>query len=169
MLGTLEGGMFVIESGRFFGPLALLGRPMSVWALQPGRSGGTWAGTSGEGLLKLHGQKSAQWTMRDGLIDRAIISMCEDRAGVLWIGTEAGLSRFDGQRFTNYSTADGLSDNTVHAITQDDAGDFWFGTTAGLNRFRGGKFTSFFRRDGLPSDQVRTLLAGTNGVLWIGT
>ena len=169
MVGTLGGGMFVRESGRFFGPLTPPGIPMSVWALLPGRSGGIWAGAYGEGLLKIHGQKPARWTMRDGLVGRDILSMYEDRSGALWIGTESGLSRFDGQRFANFSTTDGLSGNTVHAITQDEAGDFWFGTTTGLNRFRDGKFTSFFRRNGLPSDQVRALLAGTNGVLWIGT
>ncbi len=169
VFGTLEGGMLVMENGRFFGPLALLAMPMSVWALQPGRSGEIWAGTHGQGLLKLHGQKSAQWTKHEGLVQREILSMFEDRGGALWLGAESGLSRFDGQRFVNYTTADGLSDNSVQAITQDVAGDLWFGTATGLNRFSEGKFTSFFRRDGLPSDHVRTLLAGTNGVLWIGT
>lgn len=169
LLGTLEGGMFVMENGRCFGPVALPGMPISVWALQAGRSGGIWAGTHGEGLLKFHGQKSAQWTMRDGLVDQKISALHEDRAGGLWIGTDSGLSRFDGQRFVHYSTADGLSDNAVQAITQDETGDLWFGTAAGLNRFRSGKFASFFRKDGLGSDHVRSLLAGTGGALWVGT
>lgn len=168
MLGTLGGGMFVLENGRYLGPLALLGRPSSVWALRRGQSGAMWAG-NGEGLVKLHGQGSAQWGVLNGLVDPRILSIHEDREGTLWIGTESGLSRFDGERFTSYSTTDGLSDDAVHAIAQDEAGDLWFGTDAGLNRFRGGKFTSFSRQNGLPGEQVHALLAGENGDLWIGT
>ena len=45
-----------------------------------------------------------------GLNSNEISSLCEDKAGNLWIGAWwGGLSKFDGRFLTNYSVAQGLS------------------------------------------------------------
>lgn len=169
VVGTHGGGMYVFEGGRFFGPVAMLGRTASVAALLPAREGGIWVGTEGAGLLRLHGMKSAQWTTPQGLAHPSVLALCEDRSGGLWLGGPAGLSRFDGTRFTHYTKSDGLIDNAVRAVAEDSDGALWVGTLRGLSCFKQGKFSSWSRVDGLGSDQIVAVLPGAGGVVWIGT
>ena len=37
--------------------------------------------------------------LRQGLADKGVTALCEDREGTLWVGTYAGLNRFVGGRF----------------------------------------------------------------------
>jgi ligand-binding sensor domain-containing protein len=54
-----------------------------------------------------------------GLKSNCIISLFEDRRGVLWIGTEhGGLTRYAGGKFTTFTTANGLPDYWIRAITK---------------------------------------------------
>ena len=106
--------------------------------------------------------------MPDGLPDPHVLALCEDREGVLWIGTDGGLSRFDGRAFINYSKRDGLLSNRITALAVDPAGAVWIGSDVnGLNRFQDGKIDRFI--DGLPEGSVRSFLADPDGTLWIGT
>ena len=169
VVGTLGGGMYFFEAGRFFGPVSMLGRSVSVESLLARREGGIWAGTRAEGLLLLNGMKSARFSTREGLASPSVLSLFEDRAGVLWVGHPSGLSRYDGTRFTQFTAADGLPDSPVRAIAQDSQGDLWIGTADGLARLQKGKFTRWTSRDGLAGNQIQTLLPGSNGEIWIGS
>ncbi|MEW6156673.1 MAG: two-component regulator propeller domain-containing protein [Verrucomicrobiota bacterium] len=169
LLSTAFAGTFVMENGRFFGPLALPGMPSSLRVLHGARGGGIWAGTDGDGILKLYGKDSARWPLEEELREGTVQTIYEDRAGMVWVGTESGLSRFEGRKFVGFSNTDGLLPGSVHAITQDSSGEVWIGTSNGLSRFGNGRFHSYQRKDGLPADQIRTLLADRNGALWIGT
>ena len=75
------------------------------------------------------------------LSDNAIRTVFEDRAGYLWIGTNAaGLDRLDRSTWTfkNYhhdsSEPASLSHDSVYAIAEDRQGRLWVGTQNGLNR-----------------------------------
>jgi signal transduction histidine kinase/ligand-binding sensor domain-containing protein len=76
----------------------------------------------------------------DGLSQATGVTITQDRAGFLWIGTQDGLNRFDGHGFKIYKhdRADSwsLSDNFVNVLLPDPDGSVWVGTeTGGLNRY----------------------------------
>lgn len=53
-----------------------------------------------------------------------VTSLCQDKDGYVWIGTEYGLNRFDGMVFTHYYSYNStLQDNYVNDLFVDDSGD----------------------------------------------
>ena len=71
---------------------------------------------------------------RDGLINPKVLSICSDRYGYIWMGTEDGLTRFDGLNFTDYNSEEtGLpSTRMVSHLFLDTNGILWCVTD---NRF----------------------------------
>ena len=52
-------------------------------------------------------------TMKDGLSDNTVYSICKDSQGFVWLGTQGGLNRFDGKRVRSFpfiGETNGLSD-----------------------------------------------------------
>jgi ligand-binding sensor domain-containing protein/signal transduction histidine kinase len=98
-----------------------------------------------------------------------ISAIHQDRAGRIWLGTQAGLVLFSGDGPTNFSVSDGLPAMDVHAVVDDAAGNLWVGTGSGLACLRDGKFTAYHKADGLPGEDISSLLADADGVLWVGT
>src|SRR5262249_50733736 len=76
-----------------------------------------------------------------------LTSICEDRAGALWLGTTgSGLIKFDSQKrtFVRYMSKPGivtsLSNDFLVSLFRDREGNIWAGTSGGgVNRFRGGE------------------------------
>lgn len=123
-----------------------------------------------------------------------IMSLAEDKYGVLWIGTaDGGLNKLvsdyinnqDGsiskpvfRNFVNNPTElNSLSNNDVRSIYIDKRGIFWLGTFGGgLNKFipptnddKPARFYHYNKNDGLANDIVRSILPDSSGHLWIGT
>lgn len=67
----------------------------------------------------------------DGLKTKKVYCVTEDKAGYIWIGTDAGVARYDGNEFLYFTTADGLSDNEVFQVHEDRRGRLWFLTYSG--------------------------------------
>jgi PAS domain S-box-containing protein len=118
-----------------------------------------WVGTYGNGLNKflvnerrvLHYKANAE---KPGCLSNDDIRViCQDRNGMLWMGTDGGLNSFDPEKetFTVYSVKDGLANNAVYGILEDDAGYLWLSTGNGLSRFdaRQKVFRNFDASDGL--------------------
>lgn len=105
-----------------------------------------------------------------GLFSARVTSLYEDRAGVIWIGTDGGVSRCKDGQFTRFSDQHGLAN--TWAMHEDHAGNFWFGTATGLTRLSNsgrGEFTVYTTRDGLAHNDVKAILEDRQGALWIGT
>jgi signal transduction histidine kinase len=101
-----------------------------------------------------------------------ISAIFQDRAGALWVGTQAGLAKWDGSHWSMLTTRNGLSSDKIRALAQDPEGNLWIGTEqGGLCWLHDGIITPFRkqRKDGLPSDDISSLYAETNGVLWVAT
>ena len=65
-----------------------------------------------------------------------VTCLLEDRAGVLWVGTDGGgLNRFEDGRFTRQQ---GVPSDQIWALAEDAQGGLWAGTTAGLTTLRDG-------------------------------
>ncbi|MCX5752688.1 MAG: SpoIIE family protein phosphatase, partial [Candidatus Krumholzibacteria bacterium] len=112
-----------------------------------------------------------------------IYSLCEDRSGVLWIGTwGGGISTFNTKKkeFTHYkrvsNNPNSLSHEFVWSFYEDEEGILWIGTHGGgLDRLdrRKNEF-SHYRHDpgdptSLSNDIVRVIAADRSGILWLGT
>lgn len=84
------------------------------------------------------------WSVEQGLPQITALSITQDRAGYLWIGTQIALARFDGVRFTTFDRDHaGVDTGMITAGWADDTGAVWFGGTQGLLRERDGRFQDF--------------------------
>ncbi len=112
-----------------------------------------------------------------------VVSVYQDRGGVLWIGThDAGVNKWNPATwaFSHYrrdpSGPTGLNNNSVFAFAEDSGGSIFIGTLGGgLNRLdrESGLFTYYRhdpqREDSLSSDRIASLVATRDGMLWAGT
>lgn len=114
-----------------------------------------------------------------GLPEEAVMSMAQDRAGFLWIGTQGGLARFDGYEFRTYlpdpSDPNALPDGFVHTLLADPSGGLWIGTiNNGLVHFDGAneRFRTWqpdpAAHTGPRSAEVDALALDRDGGLWVG-
>lgn len=65
-------------------------------------------------------------TTRDGLSNRAVLSIHQDHNNIMWIGTRNGLNRYDGYRFQVFNTKNsGLHHNVINDILVDPNDRIW--------------------------------------------
>lgn len=105
------------------------------------------------------------------------ISIAQDAAGFIWLGTAIGLERWDGYEFRTYDARPGdpcaLQAENVEVLHVDDRRRLWVGTfDGGLARYEPG--TDCFRtipagKDGLSGSYVKSIADDGAGGLWIGT
>ena len=173
-----------------------------VRAVHEDSSGVLWIGTWGGGLNKLVLSSSASKSepeLKDdetnqaafthfvhdandpnSLSNNIVYTICEDRSGVLWIGTiGGGLNKFDQEQqiFTSYNEEhDDVDNNILFKVFEDHDGMLWIGSAAGgLNRFNRetGKFTSYLHDPNDPKslshNRVISIAEDHLGALWVAT
>lgn len=86
--------------------------------------------------------------IEQGLSNNAVISICQDHNGFVWIGTYDGLNRYDGYGFKVFHNIIGdstsLSINTIYTIEEDQNRRIWVGGQKGLSIYN--VLTSKFTR-----------------------
>jgi ligand-binding sensor domain-containing protein/DNA-binding CsgD family transcriptional regulator len=118
--------------------------------------------------------------IEDGLSQNTVTSICSDRRGFMWFGTDGGLNRYDGHDFKVFTyrrrDANSLSHDRINNMVEDADGTFWIGTTGGgLSHFDPltETFTCFRSVPGDPgsisNDSLRVVLPTPGGTLWVGT
>ncbi len=168
--GTLwigsNAGLHRLRGGRFEAMTPSGMRADAVNAIVAGPGGVVWAGGR-QGLWRIDGARS---DVVASLGAHPVRSLCRDRDGSLWIGTEAGLSRLHQGRLDTLTAPDGLPGAVVIALHEDREGGIWLGTySGGLARLRDSAFTGYSRADGLADNFVRTVLEASDGTMWMGT
>jgi ligand-binding sensor domain-containing protein/signal transduction histidine kinase len=169
------------------------GKPNSISAnmvrkIYEDRSGILWIGTRGGGLNRFDARALTENNLQEAsflhfrhnpnnptsLSNDYVLSIHEDRAGTLWIGTAGGLNRFDRTNgtFTTFSESEGLPNNYVCGMLEDESGNLWLATVKGLCKFdpRTSKFSTFeelYSRAGTEFNQDACLRA-RNGMLYFG-
>ena len=105
------------------------------------------------------------YTTKDGLADNRVLSICQDREGHLWFGTDGGVSRYSGYTFTTFTTADGLPSSRAYSALRDREAQLWFTTAGGLTRYDGLTFTTPNQHD--RSVAAPKLFQDRGGDLWM--
>ena len=133
--------------------------------------GRVWiGGWAGGGLSYFDGDNFMNYTMADGLLNDYIVSITEDNAGNLWIGTLQGLCCFNGDSFIKYGEEQGLSLLRHQWSVKDVTGHLWFGTLmGGLYRTDGKHFQQLTMFDCLPNNCITGLVPQPDGSMIIGT
>lgn len=78
-----------------------------------------------------------QFSSKNGLSNSAILSICQDAQGTVWIGSCDGLNIYDGSYLGLYKPADihnSLSGNLIESILEGQKDELWIQTNYGLDR-----------------------------------
>jgi len=149
-----------------------------IYALLEDRIGNLWVGTggglcvysTGTGVNKNIGKgngKFMHFTEDNGLPANTVITLAEDRNGVIWIGTERGICRFiNGAIRPPHFLLEPLP---IHAMFEDSKGNLWFSDLKGLCKVSGDKTFHYSTRDGLIHNRIYSIFEDSEGRLWIGT
>ncbi len=94
----------------------------------------------------------------NGINNSTVISLYEDSAGVLWIGTYGGgLNRYDrtGNSWQHITETNGLPNDVIYGILPDAHGNLWLPTNKGLARYTpsSGAVRVFDVSDGLQGNE----------------
>ncbi len=134
-------------------------------------SGALWAGTTGQGLLRLAGGEARRWDMSSDLAADWVQSLAADREGSVWLGcgTER-LGRVSDRGLELLPPPTDGSGGGVASLLEDREGNLWVGYHAGgLQRLSAPPFVPFSTVEGLASATVRAVLEDRAGVVWVGT
>jgi ligand-binding sensor domain-containing protein/signal transduction histidine kinase len=89
----------------------------------------------------------------DSLSDNSILSLFQDSAGRMWVGTQDGLDKFEpaSQTFSRFNSQDGLEGSSVYSMVEDKDGNLWLSTNRGISEFDpwGENVRNFDQQDGL--------------------
>jgi ligand-binding sensor domain-containing protein/signal transduction histidine kinase len=124
------------------------GTAVSVQTVLEDASGRIWFGTNNRGLGALDKNTGSIEFYRsdpndpNALLSNNVLSLHNDNAGILWIGTNAGINMIDDHsgRFRLFKRQPGaentISSSNVQAIIKEPSGVVWIGThDQGLNKY----------------------------------
>ncbi|MBR4303241.1 MAG: response regulator [Bacteroidaceae bacterium] len=87
-------------------------------------------------VVLISAQRTYWYTTEDNISNNRFQTICEDKNGFIWIGTENGLNKYDGYEFVNFfqNPNDTLSlmSNYIRTLFCDSNGIMWVGTSKGL-------------------------------------
>lgn len=161
-------------------------RDKRITRLFSDRSGSSWIGTWGSGLIQINPTKkfdlfhnAEQHPM--SLSANSVYAVFRDSDAILWVGTTNGLNRLSEANrridhfFHDPADPSTLSSNRVWALSESADGRYlWVGTNNGLNRMdkNSGKVQRFLpgeKNNAINHHRINALLRDHKGFLWIGT
>ena len=166
--GVNGGGLHCWEDGRLWQvtePPALRRDFSLTYSLLLDHEDNLWLGSYRRGAARLRDHQLTHFPLKDtGAGPRVFL---EDRAGVVWLGTDEGLYRFADGRM---APAPGFAGLWITALAEDRAGTLFVGTSVqGLKTVRGGQVVDTPAADGLPDNHISALYVDHEDALWVGT
>ena len=105
-----------------------------------------------------------------------VLSLLQDRAGVVWCGTRNGLYKVEARSdevklaSVDIGIPAQFESRFIQCLFEDHFGSLWIGTANGLyRRWPDGRVEAYTRRDGLPDNIIQSLLEDREGRIWVGT
>ncbi|WP_114792508.1 ligand-binding sensor domain-containing protein [Niabella yanshanensis] len=92
-------------------------------------------------ILSCYGQYYFKYyQVDDGLVHNAVITILQDRKGLIWMGTRGGgLNRFDGYTFKCFNNKNSklgnIGNNIITTLVEDSKGMLWIGTGKGIFKY----------------------------------
>jgi signal transduction histidine kinase/ligand-binding sensor domain-containing protein/DNA-binding response OmpR family regulator len=129
-----------------------------------------WVGTEGGGISRIRRDSSLGFEEKltaqhfvhqpgnaNSLINNQTLTMVEDSAGMLWIGTNSGLCRMnpDSNTFRHFSVKNGFPDDLIMGLLYDKHQHIWVSHKRGLSRMniRTFEIRNFDKHDGLQGNE----------------
>src|SRR5579871_4616754 len=145
----------------------------SVIAILLDHAGTVWAGTAAfrsGGLCRAEANQQLRcYGPGNGLPDREVSSLFEDRSRNLWIGSEGGLYKWGSGKAQSYASKE--SALAITSIAEGADGGIIAATSieGDIERLAGGNLTNYLVRPAGKRTQVRALHLDHDGGLWIAT
>lgn len=137
------------------------------------RRGNLWFTSTDSGVYYYNGKSIQQFTTTEGLANNSVMSVYEDKAGIIWFGTAGGVSRYDGKSFRNFISPNAPLfykerhwNNDIHTIFEDKTGKLWVGTRGDAFVYDGKKFTTLTHK-GEPFLDVWGIMEDRKGNIWL--
>jgi len=139
--------------------------PPSPHSLCRDPEGNLWIGTVGSGLVRIGEHDKTTYLAADTLPDNTVLTLFEDNARNLWVGTQDGLLRMTRSGVKTITSKDGLADDNVASVYEDPSGTLWIGTLTGkMYRLDGDRVIPFQVPD--PTFRARSLYVDPTGTRW---
>ena len=143
------------------------------WDVLEDRRGNSWFASTDSGVYYDNGKSIQHFTTTEGLANNRVISVYEDKAGIIWFGTGGGVSRYDGKSFRNFISPnaplfykEALWNNEINTIIEDKTGKLWVGTRGDAFVYDGKKFTTLTHK-GEPFLDVWAVIEDRKGAIWL--
>ncbi len=156
-----------------------------VYSLCRDSKGNIWVGTHHNGVFLLNETTgffrnfSYERNNPNGISDNWVMSVFEDKSGVMWFGTGSGICKLvpSKHKFRNYNyftTNSSFGDFEVKCTYQDSKNNIWLGTwNEGIFLFdsKTGNFKNIKKTitNGLQSNTIWKVFEDKQGIYWIGT
>lgn len=173
--GAGTGGLAVFNSTKFdlkkVSSSGLQANDISAMIIDS--KGNKWFATQSEGIAKFDG---ASWTYYDTTTSprlpvNSVLSLAEDKDGVIWIGTRKGIAKLSGNTIQTYQ-----SDNNVYmgdwvqGIAVDKNNVKWFATDGSIVKYDGTTWTGYYNNSitAIPSylSNFRYITVDKNNNIW---
>lgn len=166
LFGSQGNGILKFENGEFKTLTLAKGEiPKSVRKLLKTSQGDILVGSTNIGLYRIRNQEISQ-VSHPRLNHTTVVSLTEDKNGVVWIGTEGeGLFSLNKDSVKRYSVDDGLLSNSVLSLEVDLSGVLLIGTAKGLFTFLDGDIK---RIEETGEKQINAIWVDEWNSIWLG-
>lgn len=177
-IGTDKDGIFCLSKDKQLSRIY----PGSINSLSMDSQGVIWAGTWGQGILRIQDKEVTGLTENNSELssDFAVCSQ-EDDLGNIWIGTINGLNKYDpaNDKFTIYTSGQdkgSLPHSSIQCIMKDSQGTIWTGGYFGSINYFNPEFEIYTHynvsnneKEGLSSPVIGRMIEDKDNNLWICT
>jgi signal transduction histidine kinase/ligand-binding sensor domain-containing protein len=127
--------------------------------------GNLWFGTSRDGLFRARKQIITPYSEAEGITNKTVYPVYQDKAGAIWVGASEGLYKRENDRFVYIESTDNF---LVNAIGEDAAGRLLIGNFGALYVQDNNEFVPF-EHEKIPSiGYVYSIYTDREKALWIG-